>query len=71
MAWTTTSEEINALKKQIKDLEGEIRSKDYPMQQLAKRNKELEKQTADLKKDNELLDQMYERERRKRRAKNA
>jgi len=66
---TRESETITDLREQIKTLESEIRSKDYQMEQLAKRNKELEREKQSLRKDNELLDMMYERERRKRRTK--
>ncbi len=66
---TRESDTITDLREQIKTLESEIRSKDYQMEQLAKRNKELEREKQSLRKDNELLDMMYERERRKRRTK--
>ena len=66
---TREGETITDLREQIKTLESEIRSKDYQMEQLAKRNKELEREKQSLRKDNELLDMMYERERRKRRTK--
>lgn len=66
---TRESDTITDLREQIKTLESEIRSKDYQMEQLAKRNKELEREKQSLRKDNKLLDMMYERERRKRRTK--